>query len=60
MAPKKSRWCNATFETLRAAFMRIAVPVEEMKTRIKLSFPSGCLRLPCLEFIVIRLGASPP
>jgi hypothetical protein len=38
-APRRSRWRGATFATIRLAFIRIACRVEEMKTRIKLSFP---------------------
>ncbi|MEO0810534.1 MAG: transposase, partial [Pseudomonadota bacterium] len=59
-APKKSRWRNATFETLRAAFIKIAVRIEEMKTRIKLSFPNQLPQAAMLEFIAARLSASPP
>ena len=38
-APRKSRWRAATFETIRTVFVKIAMRVEELKTRIKLSFP---------------------
>ncbi len=40
-APKRSPWRGATFDTLRRAFIKIAVRVEEMKTRIKLSLPAN-------------------
>ena len=40
-APKRSLWRGATFETIRRAFIKIAVRVEELKTRIRLSLPAG-------------------
>jgi hypothetical protein len=40
-APARSVWRGATFETIRRAFVKIAVRVEEMKTRIKLSLPAS-------------------
>ena len=40
-APRRSPWRGATFETIRRAFVKIAVRVEEMKTRIKLAFPAS-------------------
>ena len=35
-APKRSIWRTATFETIRCAFLKIAVRIEELKTRIKM------------------------
>ena len=32
-APKRSIWRTATFETIRCAFLKIAVRIEELKTR---------------------------
>ena len=40
-APVKSPWHGATFETIRRTFVKVAVRVEELKTRIKLSFPTS-------------------
>ena len=40
-APKRSRWRGATFETIRRVFVKIAVRVEELKSRIKLAFPAS-------------------
>ena len=40
-APKRSIWRGATFETIRRAFVKVAVRVEEMKSRIKLAFPAS-------------------
>ena len=39
--PRRSIWRGATFETIRRTFVKIAVRVEEMKSRIKLAFPAS-------------------
>jgi hypothetical protein len=39
-APKRSIWRTATFETIRCTFLKIAVRIEELKTRIKMALPS--------------------
>jgi hypothetical protein len=59
-APKKSRWRGATFETIRNVFVKIAVRVEEMKTRIKLSFPTSLPHADDLAAITARLCAQDP
>jgi hypothetical protein len=40
-APKRSRWRGATFETIRRAFVKVAVRIEELKGKIKLAFPAS-------------------
>lgn len=40
-APKRSLWRGATFETIRRAFVKIAVRVEEKGTRVRLAFPAS-------------------
>jgi len=40
-APRRSLWRTATFETLRRAFLKIAVRIEELNTRIKIALPSA-------------------
>ncbi|HDL16600.1 MAG TPA: IS1380 family transposase, partial [Rhizobiales bacterium] len=40
-APRKSLWRKATFETLRRAFLKIAVRIEEIKSRVKIALPSA-------------------
>ena len=60
-APKKSRWRGATFATIRCVFVKIAVRVEELKTRIKLSFPTQpAARRRDLAQITARLCAQGP
>ena len=59
-APRKSRWRGATFATIRCMFVKIACRVEEMKTRIKLSFPAGLPHADALGTIAARLCAQAP
>jgi hypothetical protein len=40
-APKRSIWRTATFETIRCRFLKIAVRIQELKTRIKMALPSA-------------------
>ena len=39
-APRKSIWRKATFETLRNAFLKIEVRIEELKSRITIAMPT--------------------
>jgi len=39
--PRKSLWCKATFETLRRAILKVAVRIDELKSRIKIALPSS-------------------
>ena len=59
-APRKSRWRGATFETIRNVFVKIAVRVEELKTKIKLSFPTSLPHADDLAMITARLCAPDP
>jgi Transposase DDE domain group 1 len=53
-APKRSRWRGATFETIRRAFVKVAVRVEELKGRIKLAFPAN---YPQAVMLIVMTGA---
>ena len=59
-APKRSRWRNATFETIRRSFLKIAVRVEQLKTRIRLSLPSACPHAPMIALMLGRIHAQSP
>lgn len=59
-APKRSRWRGATFATIRSVFVKIACRVEELKTRIKLSFPAHLPHADALATITARLRAQGP
>ena len=53
--PRKSRWRGATFETIRNVFVKIACRVEELKSRVKLSFPASLPNADALGLIAARL-----
>lgn len=59
-APRKSRWRGATFETIRCTFVKIAVRVEELKTRIKLSFAAHLPHADTPAGITVRLCTHGP
>jgi hypothetical protein len=59
-APKRSRWRSATFETIRRSFLKIAVRVEQLKTRIRLSLPSACPHAPMIALMLGRIHAQGP
>jgi hypothetical protein len=40
-APRRSLWRRASFETLRRAFLKIAVRIEELKSRVRIALPSA-------------------
>ena len=59
-APKRSRWRGATFETIRRAFLKIAVRVEQLKTRVRIAFPTACPHQKMLVLLATRVRAQSP
>lgn len=59
-APRKSRWRGATFETIRTVFVKIATRVQEMKTRIRLSFPTSLPHADAISLVAVRLCGHGP
>jgi hypothetical protein len=59
-APRRSLWRKATFETLRRAFLKIAVRIEELKSRIKIALPSAYPYQPALISMARRITAQGP
>jgi hypothetical protein len=57
-SPRKSRWRGATFETIRCVFVKIAARVEELKTKIKLSFPPHLPHAGAFSQIAVSLRAQ--
>ena len=37
---RRSIWRGATFETIRRAYVKVAVRIQELKSRLKISFPA--------------------
>ncbi len=59
-APRRSHWRKATFETLRRAFLKIAVRIEELKSRLRIALPSAYPYQPALMSIAGRITAQGP
>ena len=59
-APKRSRWRGATFATIRAKLVKIAARVEELRTRIKLSFAAHLPHADAFTMIAARLCPQAP
>jgi hypothetical protein len=59
-APRRSLWRTATFETLRRAFLKIAVRIEELKSRIKIALPSAYPYQQALISMAGRISAQGP
>ena len=57
-APKRSRWRTATFETIRRTFLKIAVRVEQLKTRITIALPTACPHQNMLVVMLTRIKAQ--
>ncbi len=58
--PRKSLWRKATFETLRRTLLKIAVRVEELKSRIKVALPSAYPYQQVLRSMAGRISAQGP
>ena len=59
-APRRSLWRKATFETLRRAFLKIAVRIEELKSRVRVALPSAYPYQPALISVAGRITAQGP
>ncbi len=58
--PRRSLWRKATFETLRRAFLKIAVRIEELRSRVKIALPSAYPYQPVLISMARRITAQGP
>ena len=59
-APNYSPLRKATFDTIRNTFLKIAVRVVEMRTRIKLAFPAACPNRAILQTLFTHFAPQPP
>jgi hypothetical protein len=59
LAPKRSFWRKAQFDTLRLALIKVAARVTELATRIKLALPSSYPYRRSLTLLASR-AARPP
>lgn len=60
IAPRKSPWRGATFETLRTRFLKIAARVEELKSRVTIALPSAYPHQKMLSFLSAKASAQGP
>jgi hypothetical protein len=59
-APKRSQFRTATFETIRRTFLKIAVRIEQLKSRVKIAFPTACPQRKMLVVLMTRIKAQSP
>jgi Transposase DDE domain group 1 len=59
-APKRSTWRGATFQTIQRAFVKVAVRVEELKSRIRIAFPASYPHRAMLIAITGSIAAQGP
>ena len=59
-APEKSVWRGATFATIRTKLVKVAVRVEELKGRIKLSFPAALPEADVMSAILASVAVAVP
>jgi len=59
-APRRSLWRTATFETLRRAVLKVAVRIDELKSRIKIALPSAYPYRPVFIVTASRIAALGP
>ena len=59
-APKKSQWRRATFERIRNTFLKIAARVAQIKTRIRVSFPTATPNIGVINTMLGKLAAQAP
>jgi hypothetical protein len=59
-APKRSMWPTATFETIRCAFLKIAMRIEELKTRTKMALSSAYPYVQGLSALATSITARAP
>ena len=59
-APRRSLWRTATFETIRRAFLKIAVRIKELKSRVRVALPSAYPYRPALVSMAGCIAAQGP
>ena len=60
LAPKRSFWRDAQFDTIRLALIKVAARVTEMATRIKVALPSCYPYKDSLGLLSARAAKLPP
>lgn len=60
LAPKRSRWRNASFQTVRLALLKIAVRITELKSRLLIALPTACPQQKTLILLAGKLARQGP
>ena len=60
LAPKRSFWREAQFDTIRLALIKVAARVTELATRIKVAMPSCYPHKDSLALLCARAAKLPP
>ena len=60
LAPKRSFWRTAQFDTIRLALIKVAARVTEMATRIKIALPSSYPHQEIWTLLAYRAATRPP
>jgi hypothetical protein len=60
LAPKRSFWCCAQFDTLRLGLIKVAARVTELETRIKVALPTAFPEQASWALLARRAVAQPP
>jgi len=60
LAPKRSFWRDAQFDTIRLSLLKVAARVTEMATRIKIALPSNYPYQASWKLLAERATARPP
>jgi hypothetical protein len=60
LAPSTSFWREAQFDTIRLCLIKVAGPVTEMVTRIKVSLPTACPYQAGFVMLAGRIAKLPP
>ena len=60
LAPTRSFWCDAQFDTLRLGLIKIAARITELATRIKVALPSSYPAKDSLALLAARAARLPP
>ncbi|MFQ5567029.1 MAG: IS1380 family transposase [Paracoccaceae bacterium] len=58
-APKRSLWRNATFETLRGAFLKLAARVTELRSRVTIALPTAYPHQKIMILLAGRVAQAP-
>ena len=60
LAPKRSFWRDAQFDTIRISLLKVAARISEFRTRIRIALPTGYPYQASWRLLAERAAARPP